>query len=266
MVTKQCQMRLLAAGVVAVAMLAVATDLATLYAEKASAAADTLTVTGVATNHSSAKVYFQPVAGARDYRIYDAATPTDVKYAGMAHLTASAACPGPYCLNHFVAQADGATPVFPYQVVDGPTGGPQVLDVPATDIEWNSLGDRQPHTLVVEAVDQLGPVPQANTYTGLQNLAILSPSPPGAMLGSNRGRTADGNSPRMVKGPSRAPRRSLLDQNRLWFKPARMSWPFRQCPVQFSHSSTRSKMLRTPRSHDSRATMATATPRATSGR
>ncbi|HLZ29829.1 MAG TPA: sialidase family protein [Chloroflexota bacterium] len=201
MVTKQCQMRLLAAGVVAVAMLAVATDLATLYAEKASAAADTLTVTGVATNHSSAKVYFQPVAGARDYRIYDAATPTDVKYAGMAHLTASAACPGPYCLNHFVAQADGATPVFPYQVVDGPTGGPQVLDVPATDIEWNSLGDRQPHTLVVEAVDQLGPVPQANTYTGLQNLAILSPSPPGAMLGSNRGRTADGNLSTNGQGP-----------------------------------------------------------------
>src|SRR6266700_4028301 len=78
---------------------------------------------------------------------------------GLAHVTAAASCPCASCLDHFVALADGVTPVYPYQVAGGPTGGPQVLDGPATDIEWNALGDGQPHTLVIEAVDQLGPVP-----------------------------------------------------------------------------------------------------------
>jgi hypothetical protein len=161
----------------------------------------TLTVTGVAPNNSSAKVYYQPVAGARDYRVYDAAAPTSVKYAGLVHLSPSVNCPGTYCLQHFVAQADGATPVFPYQVASGATGGPQVLDVPATDIEWNSLGDNQPHTLIVEAVDQLGPAPQASLYTGLQNTPLVSPMPAGAMLGSNKGHTNDGNNSTNGEGP-----------------------------------------------------------------
>src|SRR5438046_2329891 len=66
-------------------------------------AVPSLVVTGVAANHSSARVFFQPVAGARDYRLYDAAAPTNVKYAGLAHLTPSTACPGTFCLNHFLA-------------------------------------------------------------------------------------------------------------------------------------------------------------------
>src|SRR5947209_14266975 len=46
-----------------------------------------------------------------------------------------------------------------YQIASGASGGPQVLDVPAMDIEWNGLGDGAQHTLVVEAVDQLEPAP-----------------------------------------------------------------------------------------------------------
>src|SRR4051812_32876210 len=56
-----------------------------------------VTVTGVAPNHSSARIYYQPVSGAKDYRILDITAPTNVKYAGLQHLTASASCPGPSC-------------------------------------------------------------------------------------------------------------------------------------------------------------------------
>src|SRR5258708_24987111 len=49
-------------------------------------AVPTVVVTGVAPNHSSVKVFFQPVAGAKDYRIYDITAPKNVKYAGLMHL------------------------------------------------------------------------------------------------------------------------------------------------------------------------------------
>jgi len=188
-------------GVVAVAFV-VASGIPELHERPANAqAVANLAVAGVAPNNSSARVFYQPVPGARDYRVYDSAAPTVVKYAGLAHLTPSAGCPGLFCLNHFVAQADGVTPVFPYQVANGATGGPQVLDGPATEIEWNSLGDGQPHTLVVEAVDQLGPVSQANLYTGAQTLPIVGALQPGAMLGSNKGPTLDGNISTNGQGP-----------------------------------------------------------------
>ena len=188
-------------GVVAIVVVVVS-GMPELYERTAYAQAGaSLVVTGVTTNHSSARVLFQPVTGARDYRIFDGAAPTNVKYAGLTHLTPSAGCPGPFCLNHFVAQSDGLTPVFPYQVANGATGGPQVLDVPATDIEWNSLGDGLQHTLVVEAVDQLGPVPQSNLYSGLLNLPILNALLPAAMLGSNKGATADANISTNGQGP-----------------------------------------------------------------
>src|SRR5579864_8765512 len=156
-----------------------------------------VTVTGVAADHSSARIYYQPVVGARDYRVYDTVNPMDVKYAGMVHLTASAACPGSYCQDHFVVQSDGKTPVFPYQVASGGSGGPQGLDVAASDIEWNGLGVGNAHTLVVEAVDQLGPAPHANLYTGVDNMPLLS----GGMLGSNKGSTGDGNVSTNGQGP-----------------------------------------------------------------
>jgi hypothetical protein len=159
-----------------------------------------VTVTEVAPNHSSARIYYEPVPGAKDYRIYDIAAPTNVKYAGLVHLTADPACPGDAsCSHRFALQADG-TLVFPYRVVSVPAAGPMVLDVPATQVEWNGLGDGQAHTLVVEAVDALGPVPQANLYSGPPNGANIGLAP-GGMLGSNKGPTADGNTSTNGQGP-----------------------------------------------------------------
>jgi hypothetical protein len=181
---------------------AVGLGVAALAATASGQPAASLTVTSVAANHSSAKLAFEPVPGAQDYRIYDTAAPRDVKYAGLAHLTASSSCPGSSCQNHFVVQADGVTPVFPYQVANGADAGPQVLDVPAVEVEWNALGDGQPHTLVVEAVDQLGPVPRGNLYSGAKTTPLVDPMPPGAMLGSNKGPTDDGNVSTNGQGPS----------------------------------------------------------------
>ena len=171
------------------------------YLASNSSAVGTVTVTGVAVNNSAVKVYYQPVPGARDYRVYDLSSPNSVKYAGLAHLTPSTNCPGSSCFNHFAVMADGVTPVFPYQVAAGATGGPQVLDVPATDIDWNNVGDGSPHTLIVEAVDQLGPVPQGGLYVGPSNLPLISPTPAGAMLGSNKGPTGDGKNSTNGQGP-----------------------------------------------------------------
>jgi hypothetical protein len=163
----------------------------------------TITIVGVAADHSSVRVSYAPVAGAQDYRIYDVNSPTAVKYAGRSHITAGAGCPGQSCTGHFVAQADGVTPVFPYQVASGGTGGPQALDVPATEIEWNNVGDGLAHTIVVEAVDQVGPVPQASLYNGsfTANTPLVSPLPPGTMLGMNKGPTADGKNSTNGQGP-----------------------------------------------------------------
>src|SRR5215208_3719894 len=124
----------------------------------------TVTVTGYSASHSAVKVFYRPVPGAKDYRVYDVNDPNNVKYAGLVHLTPSTTCPGPYCDKHFVLASDGVTPVFPYQIANGPSGGPQSLDVPATQIDWNSMGDGQPHTLIVEAVDAVGPVPEGSLY------------------------------------------------------------------------------------------------------
>src|SRR5262245_2436476 len=156
-----------------------------------------LTVTGVATNHSAVKIYYNAVPGARDYRVYDVTAPNNVKYAGLMRIGASPGCPGTSCQHHFVLQADGVTPVFPYQTAAGASGGPQALDVPATSIDWNNVGDFNPHTLIVEAVDRLGPVPRANLYDGEQT----TPLAPGGMLGSNKGATADGKNSTNGQGP-----------------------------------------------------------------
>lgn len=161
-----------------------------------------LTVTGVTPNNSSARIFYNPVAGAKDYRVYDITTPTDVKYAGLAHYVPADNCPGLYCLHHFATNADGSV-TFPYRIINDNTVGilPNVLDVPANDIEYNGLGNRQPHTLIVEAVDSLGPVPLANLYTGPPN-GVNNPLAPGGMLGSNKGQTDDGNLSTNGQGPS----------------------------------------------------------------
>src|SRR6201989_3501354 len=116
-----------------------------LFSASTTSATAPLTVTGVSINHSSAKVFYNPVAGASDYRIYDVTSPTNVKYAGMTHISPDPECPGTQCFRHFLTQADGLTPLFPYQASawsypNGGTGGPQVLDVPATEIDYNNLG------------------------------------------------------------------------------------------------------------------------------
>src|SRR5258708_885576 len=117
------------------------------------------------------------------------------------HLTASAGCPGTSCTSHFVTQADGVNPLFPYQLANSGSGGPQILDVPATQIEYNLTADTQAHTLVVEALDQLGPVPQASLYSGARTTPLVSPAPQGSMLGSNKGPTGDGNISTNGQGP-----------------------------------------------------------------
>jgi hypothetical protein len=160
-----------------------------------------VTILGAQANHSSVRVLFAPVAGAKDYRVYDINTPNAVKYAGQVHLSAGPNCPGPPCSTHFVVQSDGVTPVFPYQVAAGATGGPQVLDVPGLQIDWNNVGDGRPHTLVVEAVDQLGPVPQGSLYYGDDNKPIMNPLPAGAMPGMNKGVTDDGKNSTNGQGP-----------------------------------------------------------------
>lgn len=153
-----------------------------------------LTVTSVAINNSSAVIVFQPVIGAKDYRIYDIANPTNVKYAGLRHIDLTMpplVWQGTYKLK---LQSNGL-PVVPLAYAANATG-PQVLDFPNPEIEWNNLGDRLPHTLIVEAVDALGPVPQANLYNN-SNLALIG----GGMLGSNKGPTQDGKTSTNGQGP-----------------------------------------------------------------
>ncbi len=127
-------------------------------------------ITGVALNNSSAKITFQRVAGAVDYRVYDVTEPNLVKYAGHVHVNGTA--------------------------------------YPSEQIEWNLLGDGQSHTLIIEAVDMLGPIPRGNQYNE-NNQPFVIPRPEGAMSGANAGTTPDGkfsingqgestNAPRMI--------------------------------------------------------------------
>src|SRR5438552_404704 len=119
--------RLMIVAGLSIAAVVAAQQLPALYEGTAGAQASaTLNVTGVAANHSSARIYYQPVAGAKDYRVYEQANPSDVKYAGLAHLDAGDGCPGGGCQHHFATHPDG-TLVLPYQIASGGSGGPQVL-------------------------------------------------------------------------------------------------------------------------------------------
>jgi hypothetical protein len=124
-----------------------------------------VTVTGVAANNSSVVVYFNPVAGAKDYRVYEAGIPTNVKYAGL-------------------------------------TNELSLVPVPATQIDWNNVGDGLAHSLVIEAVDRLGPTPPGNLYNPDTNIPLAGSVPAGGMLGSNKGTTPDGNLSTNGQGPS----------------------------------------------------------------
>lgn len=149
-----------------------------------------VTIIGIATNNSSVKISYEPVRGAKDYRILDVGHPDVVKYAGMAHLA-----PGGWEPLHFVMQYDGVTPTFPYTVAHDGTGtGPATLDVPSNQIEWNNAGDGKKHTLIVQAVDKLGPAPTGNFYDDKLKPRLDSSMmrSMGSMLGSDEGMTADG--------------------------------------------------------------------------
>lgn len=81
-------------------------------------------ITKVVPGDDSAVVFFAPVAGAADYRIYDAANPSVVKYAGQ--ITQQQTSAG------FMAR----TPIA---------------------IQWNGINPASGASLVVQAVDKLGP-------------------------------------------------------------------------------------------------------------
>jgi len=146
-----------------------------------------LHILSVTPDNSTAKISFKPFPGAKDYRVFDVSEPKVVKYAGMAHLAG-----GPFLMN-----PDG-TPVFPFQRGGN---GPEVLNIPYPQIEWNLLEDGQPHTLVVQAVNQLGPIPPGNLYNNNN-----SPQTPNnqtvSTLGMNEGITPDGHDSTNGQGPS----------------------------------------------------------------
>jgi hypothetical protein len=158
-----------------------------------------VTVTGIARNHSSVRFFYNPVPGAADYRLYDVTDPTSVKYAGLWHLVPSSECPGSSCFNFFQAGSGPGGAAFPFNVLTGASGGPQVLDIPALELDWNT--DGQPHTVVIQAVNQLGPAVRANQYTK-EGPSGSPHTPLGAgMLGSNKGPTPDGKTSTNGQGP-----------------------------------------------------------------
>ncbi|HEV2473032.1 MAG TPA: hypothetical protein VGS41_10225, partial [Chthonomonadales bacterium] len=114
----------------------------------------TLTIKAVAVDTDSAKVEFEAVPGAKDYRIYDCAAPRVVKYAGLV--------------------AKGSKP--------------------NTEIEWNGLPKGRAERLVVEAVDRLGPAPLHNITNERNSLVAGSESNAGmfSIPGANEGPDGDG--------------------------------------------------------------------------
>ncbi len=179
--------------------------------QPAAAQAQAVTVTGIQPNGSSVRIFYKPVAGAKDYRVYDTSNPKDVKYAGMAHYQPGPDCPGIFCLHTFATDSSGnvivngispsSNTLFSVQSANSvQSGANTVQDVPALDIEWNALNDTNQHTLVVQAVDALGPAPQANLYSTVPDAAHTALAS-GGMLGSNKGTTADGNVSTNGQGP-----------------------------------------------------------------
>lgn len=167
-------------------------------------------ITGVRSNNDSVKVTFNPVPGAKDYRIYVVSDPATVKYAGIWHLDAD-------YMQTFLLDSSGA-PLMPVQETsNGAVSGPTHIDIPATEIEWNGLQPGQSTRLIVEAVDAVGPFPAGNVATALNTPTCSCQTGPGCscqggstctcqtggccqtgtgcscgMLGSNSGMTKDG--------------------------------------------------------------------------
>jgi hypothetical protein len=135
----------------------------------AATAVGSVTITNVIADTDSVKVQYAPVAGAADYRIFNANDPTFVKYAGT-------------------------TPTYN-------SNGNFVAMVPVDEIDWNGLTPGVPVTLIVEAVNALGPT--AEDTLANSNNAWLYPdsADPMGILGSNQGMTLDGNESINGQGP-----------------------------------------------------------------
>lgn len=182
-------MRVLVAALFIASLILFGTSVATRPAGPTRADA-TVTITGVVVNHSSVKIRYAPVPGAADYRVMDLANTGMVKYAGLEHYSAGKSCDASptNCGAHFLLDGSGAVS-YPYTIARG-NGPVAKFDAPALSIELNAIEDEQPHTVIIQAVNQLGPVPPANLYDN-NNTPI-----PGGMgtphPGGNMGMTADG--------------------------------------------------------------------------
>ncbi|HEX5324706.1 MAG TPA: hypothetical protein VFW40_13035 [Capsulimonadaceae bacterium] len=163
-------------------------------------------VTAVYAGVNSVKVDYQPVGGARDYRIYDVSNPVAVKYAGVWHLDADQL--GQFSKLQFAVDSAG-NPVYPLATKPTSAYSPyHHLDIPALEIELNGLAPG-PHTLIVQAVDALGPCPPANLYDS-SNLPAMNAASMNAMggegmdtmLGANAGSTSDGMVSTDGQGPT----------------------------------------------------------------
>ncbi|MCL5947103.1 MAG: hypothetical protein M1298_03670, partial [Chloroflexi bacterium] len=162
-------------------------------------------ILSVIPQESGVVINYRPVSGAKDYRVFEVSHPGVVKYAGIVHYNVN--CTGtperPHCSgkNHFVMQADGKVPVFPYQV-STQGAGPQQITVPNDQIQWNYAKKEESHILIVQAVNELGPVPAGNLYND-QNQPLHRVHK--EMLGGNAGLTLDGKYSTNGQGPATAP-------------------------------------------------------------
>ncbi len=160
-----------------------------------------LQITGVTSEPHSVVIHYEPIAGAADYRVFDVANPHTVKYAGKVHYDVN--CIGtpqvPTCggQNHFVVDSSGHL-VYPYQVSATGTG-PQVVNTINDEIQWNFKRLSGAHILVVQAVNELGPVPPGSLYNSDNQPRYPAMA---GMLGSNEGPTPDGNVSINGQGPA----------------------------------------------------------------
>ena len=100
-----------------------------------------IVITKVISNDDSAEVFFTPIPGATDYRIYDVRNPAKVKYAGQ----------------------------ITYQVRETPA--PERM---ALSIEWNGIDPAVGADLVVEAVDKFGPFQRMDGAAGFGAMRMSS--------------------------------------------------------------------------------------------
>ncbi len=139
------------------------------------------TITRILLNVNSIKVQFMDppgVTGIVDHRAYVDGDSTTVKYAGQTVV------PNP---------VDGA----------GQNGIPQYIDVPTMEIELNGITRHTTHTVVVEAVDCLGPFPIGNVTSTTTNL-LVSNDDPMSIGNSNEGMTLDGDNSTNGQGTTTA--------------------------------------------------------------